>query len=128
MLIPWHDADIHYLKTFWLEDGDIKTHLKIEINPEEDIKPLSDIGIHTYVLEVMFCEVWRLKSDLQGGTLPREVLLDWSIIDSSPLVNEIRKHGIAKNIYLRHHQIHGSSGSIVDIVFEQVFIKGFTSS
>jgi len=119
----WHDADIYNLQTSWSDNGEILVNFSCEINPEESRQPLFDRGIKTSVVDVQFRNVWRLKTDFMGDMASREVILDWCVIDPSPLISQIRTNGAATDIDLFHHQIKGSGGSTVDIVFEQIWLE-----
>ncbi len=119
----WHDADIYKLQTSWSDHGEILVNLRCEINPEESRQPLLDLGIKTSVVDVQFRNVWRLKTDFVGDMALREVILDWSVIEPSSLISQIRTNGAANDIDIFHHQIKGSGGSTVDIVFEQIWLE-----
>jgi hypothetical protein len=118
----WHDADIYRLQASWLDTGEILVNLRCEINPEESRQPLFDLGIQTSIVDVQFRNVWRLKTDFVGDIASREVILDWCIIEPSSLISQIRIKGAAIDVELFHHQIKGSGGSTVDIVFEQIWL------
>lgn len=118
----WHDADIYRLQASWLDTGEIFVNLRCEINPEESRQPLFDLGIQTSIVDVQFRNVWRLKTDFVGDMASREVILNWCFIEASPLISEIRINGAATDLDLFHHQIKGSGGSTVDIVFEQIWL------
>jgi hypothetical protein len=117
--LPWHDAGINLLNVSWSQEGIEQVQLRVEINPEESLQPLIDIGLNGSIVDIQFNQVWWLRTDLRGDTFPREVLLTWKIIQSSPLIREINEHGAAQGIHLHHQQIRLSGGSVIDIVFEQ---------
>lgn len=119
----WHDADIYKLQISWSDNGEILVNFRCEINPEESRQPLLDLGIKTSVVDVQFRNVWRLKTDFIGDMASREVILDWCVIEPSPLISQIITNGAATDIDLFHHQIKGSGGSTVDIVFEQIWLE-----
>ncbi|MFB2975957.1 hypothetical protein [Microseira sp. BLCC-F43] len=119
----WHDADIYKLQASWSDNGEILVNFRCEINPEESRQPLFDLGIKTSIVDVQFRNVWRLKTDFVGDMASREVILDWCVIEPSPLISQIRNNGAATDIDLFHHQIKGSGGSTVDIVFEQIWLE-----
>jgi hypothetical protein len=119
----WHDADIYKLQASWSDNGEILVNFRCEINPEESRQPLFDLGIKTSIVDVQFRNVWRLKTDFVGDMASREVILDWCVIEPSPLISQIRSNGAATDLDLFHHQIKGSGGSTIDIVFEQIWLE-----
>lgn len=121
--IPWHDAEIYFMKTLWSENEELQVLMRVEINPEESLKPLVDVGLHGAVFDVTFLQVWRLKSDLYGDSFPKEVLMDWNIVMPSSLVDDVKRRGMAESIEIRHHQMVFSNGSVVDIVFEEMSME-----
>jgi hypothetical protein len=121
--LPWHDAEVHYFNISWLENGTAQALLRIEINPEESRQPLIDVGINTAVVDIRFEQIWRLKSDIRGDSWPKEVLLDWQVIQPSPLIDEIRQRGMAQGVSLYHQRLCFSGGSVVDVLFEQVCLN-----
>jgi hypothetical protein len=118
----WHDADIYKLQASWSDNGEILINFRCEINPEESRQALFDLGIHTSVVEIQFRNVWRMKTDFVGEMASREVIIDWCFIERSPLISQIKTNGSASDIDLFHHQIKGSGGSTIDIVFEQIWL------
>jgi hypothetical protein len=126
--LPWHDSDISSLAIAWSASGFATVTMVIEINPEESLQPLIDISINAAVIKIRFDKVWQFVSKIHGDVSPKEVILDWDIFQTSLLVQEILGNTGTHNVGLRHHQLHLSGGSILDIVFEEVCIEDFTDS
>lgn len=124
--MPLHDAEIHLLKMTWTDDGFTQVQFRVEINPEEDIMSLLKIGINSYVLDIFFENVWLFQSSILSYSIPKEVVLDWEVIQPSPLIGEIKAQGMAQSIPLYHQKIVFSGGSIMDIVFENAKMKQAT--
>ncbi|GEM_PF-6405697 len=118
--LPWHDAEVHCFNVSWSANGIAQVVLKIEINPEESLQPFIEMGINSPIMDICFKQIWRLKSDLRGDSCPKELLLDWHIIQPSPFVTEIKNQGMAQDIPLYHQQLQFSGGSVIDLVFEEV--------
>ena len=99
--------------------------MTVSLAQPQEIINLSGISwqINTSVVNVKFRNVWRLKTDFVGDMASREVILDWCVIERSPLISQIKTNGAATDIDLFHHQIKGSGGSIVDIVFEEIWLE-----
>ncbi|MDM8531414.1 hypothetical protein QUF63_09585 [Anaerolineales bacterium HSG25] len=121
--LPWHDAEVHNFNISWPDDGAAQALLRLEINPEESLKPLVEIGINSTVVDIRFEQIWRLKSDIRGDSWPKEVLLDWKVIHPSPLIDDLRQHGMAQDTRLYHQQLCFSGGSVVDVVFEKICLN-----
>lgn len=121
--LPWHDADIALVKICWSESGELLVLLQVEINPEESLQPMVEVGINASSIELIFHQVWRLKTDFRGDSLPKEVMAGWVIISKSDLLDEVTGHGEQENVRFRHHQIRCTNGSVLNIVFEYVEMK-----
>jgi hypothetical protein len=122
----WHDANVLSLNISWAEDGAVSVHLRCKISPEEDRQPLLELGINTSIVDTNFHDVFQLKTDIQGYYFPREAVIDWRVIQPSPLIEHL------KSIYpegvdeLYHHQIQCSGGTILDVVFGEVWLDEVT--
>lgn len=121
--LPWHDASVDSINASWSKDGIVMVGLRIKLNPEESLQPLIHLGVNTTIIDVQFKQVWRLTTDIRGDSTPKEVLLDWNIIQPSPLIKEIKDRGMAKDVLLRHHQLQFSGGTVMDVVFEQASLE-----
>ncbi|MBO1347133.1 MAG: hypothetical protein EBE86_006940 [Hormoscilla sp. GUM202] len=119
----WHDADLHLLTTAWSDSGETSVSLRCEINPEELREPLFELGIKTSLVDVHFCPVWHLKTDLIGYIAGREVVLNWHVSDRTPAIELLRGNGAARNVELFHHQIKGSGGPTIEIVCEMICLE-----
>jgi hypothetical protein len=121
--IPWHDAEIDQVNLTISSDGGNVISISLEINPEESLDALRKFGIKNRKLFVNYNGVWRYISDVRGDSVPREVVIDYEEKEDSPLISEIKAAGMAVGVDLRHHQIHFSAGTKLDIIFEMAYIS-----
>jgi hypothetical protein len=119
----WHDADIDAINIVWSPDDELDVRILTEINPEESRQVLIDIGITSSLVELLFPKVWDVKFHIIGTYSPSGVVLNWRIYRSSDLIDSLRANGMSPTGILIHHRIECSSGTIIEIVCEDVLVN-----
>jgi hypothetical protein len=126
--ILWHDAEVYHITTVRREDGDLTIYLHVDINSDEDLTSMKAIGLYMTSLLIEYRHVWRCVSDMRGDSSPREVIIDWRVIQDSDLIKPLNAVKIIPNMKLRHHQYQFSGGSQLDIVFEEMQVSPHSHS
>jgi hypothetical protein len=122
--LPLHDAEIHSLNTAYADDGKINLSIRIKINSEEIDTLLNKFEINESILELTFISCWQIISDIVGCNASREVLLDWSVLQTSSLIDDLKNKGFANEAELKHYLLSLSGGTTLSIIAEKLFISG----
>jgi hypothetical protein len=118
----WHDAEMLGLTIVWDEHAQIEVHLQTEINAEESLEPLKNMGIESASVKVIFHRVWETRTNVIGTSYPREVVLDWTTMNHSQEFDRIKAQGVAISPTAIHHTIQCSGGSTFDIICEGIWL------
>lgn len=98
-------------------DGFVTATLTVEINREELVHPLRELGITSLELNLVFGDCWQVKTILLGYASAPEVISTFKVEDESALVKNLRAFGVGSRS-MTHFKIEGSYGSQLNFVAE----------
>jgi hypothetical protein len=119
----WHDAELSSILLEWSHSVGLSARLRCEINPEEDRQDLIEMGITTQLVNVLFRDVRRLRSNIPDVTDGQPFMLDWDIISNTSIDGYSTDLQTSRHAGLPHHIIGCSDGSTIDIVFTELWLE-----
>jgi hypothetical protein len=118
-----HDADLLSLHLEVPRTGNIDLSLTLELSPEESLGPFNVLGIKNRRIKLIFQDCWQILSNILGFTNAHGVLMNWEIIEASPLAERFIKDGLTRAFRMTHHKLTFSSGSTLELLAERTFIE-----
>ncbi len=122
--LPVHDADFHSIRIDESDGGDVTLNIEIEIDPEESLEALTDIGVITRRIRLHFVGCWQVISNLLSYQSRREQVFDWQVLLDSEQLKLFRERCGSTTMPPLHHKFEFSGGSILEIIAKDVLIEG----